>query len=350
MKSLAAVLLVLVLVSCGSPRRETKVIDTTKTLRELAADRGFYIGAAIAYSPLLSKPEYSTLASKQFNIVVPENVMKWDALEPSQGRFTFTPGDDIVKFAEQNKMKVRGHTLLWHQQLPKWLTTGKFTRDELLDILHAHIKGVVEHYKGRVSAWDVVNEAVADGGGLRQSIWLTTIGPDYIEQAFRFAHEADTDAKLFYNDYGGEGKGRKADAIYNLVKDLKDKGVPIDGVGLQMHIGISSSERPSMDDIAANMERIAALGLQVQITEMDVKIQNGTGSTDDKLAAQAEVYNDVLHTCLQQKAGTALLTWGFTDEYTWIPGYTGKPDAPLPFDKDYKPKPAYAALQTALSE
>jgi endo-1,4-beta-xylanase len=284
-------------------------------------------------------------------MVVAENVMKWDATEPTKGTFTFAAGDQIVDFAEANGMKVRGHNLLWHQQLPGWLSGGKYTRDELLDILHNHIKNLVEHYKGRVETWDVVNEAVGDGSGsLRSDLWLTTIGPDYIEQAFRFAHEADPKAKLYYNDYGGEGMNTKSDAIYELVKGLKEKGVPIDGVGLQMHIGIASFERPKLADLAANMERIAALGLEVQITEMDVKIQNGSGTDNEKLAAQAQVYADTLRTCLQQKACTALLAWGLIDKYSWIPGFTGKPDAPLLFDDNYQPKPAYTALLDVLSQ
>jgi len=324
--------------------------QNTPTLRSLAAKRNFYMGAAVAVSPLLSLPQYRDTLSQQYNMVVAENAMKWDATEPGQGVFDFSQADPIVKFAEANQMRVRGHNLVWHNQLPAWLTAGTFTHEQLLGILHDHIYGVVTHFKGQIQDWDVVNEAVADDGSLRKDMWLDTLGPDYIEQAFRFAHDADPDAKLFYNDYNGEGIGYKANAIYALVSGLKSKGVPIDGVGLQMHVGIGPHEASDPADVSANMDRLAALGLEVQITEMDVKIQHGSGTVDQNLAAQATLYANMLQVCLQHKACTAFLTWGFTDMYTWIPGFTGKDDAPLPFDKAFQPKPAYTALLNVLSE
>ena len=319
------------------------------TLRSLADKRNFYMGAAVAVGPLLASSDYSSTLSQQYNMVVAENVMKWYATEPLQGTFSFSQADQIVDFAEANHMAVRGHNLVWHNQLPGWLTSGTFTYDELLAILQKHIEGIVTHYKGRILDWDVVNEGVADDGSLRSDLWLKGLGPDYIAQAFRFAHAADPKAKLFYNDYNGEGNSRKADAIYELVKGLKSKGVPIDGVGLQMHVGIGTYQAPAVADVAANMDRLAALGLEVQITEMDVKIQNGSGTPDENRAAQARVYGDMLQVCLQHKACTALVTWGFTDQYSWIPTFTKKDDAPLPFDKAYQPKPAFMALLNSLT-
>jgi len=325
-------------------------IPAPSTLRTVAQARRFYVGAAVAVSPLLNSKLYQDTLSNNYNMVVPENVMKWDATEPRRGVFDFTAADSIVSFAKANNMQVRGHNLVWHQQLPGWLTGETYSRDALLQILHDHITGLVSHFKGQILDWDVVNEGIAEDGTLRKSLWYQGIGPDYIEQAFRFAHEADPDAKLFYNDYGGEGSGKKADVIYAMVRDLKQKGVPIDGVGLQMHVGIGPYESSRPADIAANMQRLVALSLEVQITEMDVKTQNGTGSDSDKLTAQAKLYGDILRVCLQQKGCTAFLTWGFTDLFTWIPGFTHHPDAPLPFDKAYQPKPAYQSLLNVLSE
>jgi len=280
--------------------------------------------------------------------VVPENVMKWETIQPGKDTFNFTDGDAVVEFAHDNGMQVRGHTLIWHQQLPPWLTSGTFTRDELLDIMHQHIQGVVGHYKGQILAWDVVNEAVSDSGGaLRDSIWSRVIGPDYLDYAFRWAHEADPDALLFYNDYNGEGMGSKANAIYELVKGMKARGVPIDGVGLQMHISIGSPPVAAL--VTKNIRRLGDLGLQVHITEMDVKIQDSVAPMDERLAAQAKVYKDIANICLSERACKALLTWGFTDQFTWIPGFTHKPDSPLIFDKHYAPKPAYTALLNLLA-
>ncbi len=323
--------------------------ESAPTLRSLAEKRNFYMGAAVAYVPLLDLQPYRDTLANEYNMVVPENAMKWDATEPAQNFFEFTEADLIVNFAKTNDMQIRGHNLVWYNALPSWLTSGTFTRAQLLNILHNHIQNVVTHYKGLVAAWDVVNEAIGDDGSLRQDLWLNVIGPDYIEQAFRFAHEADPQAKLYYNDYGGEGKGRKADAIYRLVTGLKAKGVPIDGVGLQMHVGLGTHGAPQPADVSANMDRLAAVGLDVQITEMDVKIQTGTGSLDDRLAAQATLYKNMLQVCLEHKTCTAFLTWGFTDQYSWLTSKPGQDEAPLPFDKDYQPKPAYQALMNVLA-
>ncbi|MEP7286821.1 MAG: endo-1,4-beta-xylanase [Chloroflexota bacterium] len=344
--------LMVVLSACGtvlhgSAGRATEIVERG-SLRDLAVARGFYIGAAVAFAPLSANEEYRDTLKREFNMVVPENAMKMGPIHPQPTTYSFGAADAIVKFAEANGMKVRGHNLVWHEQMPEWIKGGKFTRDELLNILHDHIKTVVEHYKGRILAWDVVNEAIGDSGALRNDVWLSVIGPDYIDNAFRWAHEADPKAKLFYNDYGGEGMNGKSNAIYTLVKGMKERGVPIDGVGLQMHISLNNP--PSADAVQANIERIGALGLQVHITEMDVKIQDGAGTLDEKLAAQAQLYYDMASVCLKTDPCKAFLTWGFTDQYTWITSPPGRPDAPLLFDKTYAFKPAYGALGDALAE
>ena len=316
------------------------------TLRYLASQRGFLIGAAVDADALQSDPAYADTLAREYNVVVPENVMKFSNIHPSPDIYDFSAADALVDFAQANGMLVRGHTLVWYAEDPDWVNSGNFTKDQLEQILHDHIATVVGRYKGRVFAWDVVNEAIDDNGQLRDSVWLRGIGPEYIDLAFQWAHEADPNALLFYNDYNGEGLGGKSDAIYNLVKGLHERGAPIGGVGLQMHVTLKN--HPSMDDLRANIQRLARLGLVVHITEMDVRLQQP--ADDQALNAQAQIYKDVVQTCLaEERACQALLTWGFTDKYSWIPNFYGGFGGALPFDQSLDPKAAYNAIKAVLS-
>lgn len=316
-------------------------------LRDLAQARGLQIGAAVAAGPLRSEARYAETLAREFNMLAPENATKFGPLRPSRVRYDFRDADAVVAFAEKHAMQVRGHVLVWHQQLPAWLTGRDWTRDELVEILREHVTTVVGRYRGRIVAWDVVNEAVADNGSLRDTIWSRGIGPEYVEMAFRWAHEADPDALLFYNDYGGEGLGRKSDAIYGLVGDLVARGVPVHGVGLQMHVSLGWSPRPQ--DVAANVARLAELGLEIHVTEMDVRIKAPV--TEEELAQQARVYRDLLQVCLSAQSCKAFLLWGFTDRHSWIPHFFTGWDAALIFDESYGPKQAYDMLRdTMLSE
>ncbi len=328
------------------PARTTPHIATT-TLRSLAQARHFYVGTTVNVDALSSEPVYSATLAREFNMVTPEVSMKFSETEPQPDVYTFAKADSIVAFAQAHQMQVRGHNLVWFTDLPMWLTSGTFTRDQLIAILRDHIMTEVTRYRGQVNIWDVVNEAVGDNGALRDSIWLRGIGPQYIDMAFQWAHEANPQARLFYNDYGGEGLGRKSDAIYALVKGMLQRGVPIDGVGLQMHISLDSYPNPQ--DVLENMQRLTALGLEVQITEMDVKTQDDPRPMAAKMTAEAQLYGEMLHTCLSVAHCTAFVMWGFTDAHSWIPAYTGHPDYPLIFDAEYHPKPAYFALESALS-
>ncbi|WP_228062026.1 endo-1,4-beta-xylanase [Coleofasciculus sp. LEGE 07081] len=316
------------------------------TLRSLAQQHEINIGAAVSIGALRKDSTYREVLAREFNTVTPENVMKFEPIHPERDRYNFTDADELVAFANAHQMQLRGHTLVWHQQLPDWLTAGEWTQAELMDILQQHIYTLVGRYRGQIAAWDVVNEAVGGKDSLRKNIWLEKIGSDYIDLAFRWAHEADPQAKLFYNDYGGEGLGEKSDAIFAFVKELQQRRVPIHGVGFQMHKTIKNPPLP--EEVAENMKRLNELGLEVQITEMDVQIHNGTGTRDERLVAQAKVYRDMLGVCLEASNCTAFVTWGFTDKYTWIPGFVGQPDEPLIFDESYRPKPAYNALVDVL--
>jgi endo-1,4-beta-xylanase len=316
------------------------------TLRSLAEARGFHVGAAVAVPPFRNDETYVAVLAREFNMIVAENAFKWSEIHVSPKAYRFNNTDALVKFAEDNGMAIRGHTLVWHNQLPAWLVTGNFTRDQVIEFLHNHIQTVVGRYKGKIGAWDVVNEAVPDsGGGLRKdSFWFQKIGPDYIKLAFEFAHEADPDAKLYYNDYSNEDMGAKSNAIFKLVKGLKEAGVPIDGVGWQMHVEngfrIGSANRK-------NAERLAALGLEISITELDVRGKAPMSAA--ALAKQGQAYGDITAFCRAQLNCKAVVLWGFTDKYSWIPGFfKGAGDA-LIYDADYKPKPGYAAMLKALA-
>ncbi len=330
----------------AQPTQSTPQI-ISPTLRSLAESHRFYIGTTVNVKALRNEAAYSATLAREFNMVTPEVSMKFSETEPQRDVYTFAKADSIVAFAQAHQMQVRGHNLAWYNDLPAWLTSGNFTRDDLIAILRDHIMTEVIRYRGQVNIWDVVNEAVGDDGNLRASTWLRGIGPDYIDMAFQWAHEANPQARLFYNDYGGEGLGRKSDAIYTLVKGLLQRGVPIDGVGLQMHISLD--RYPNAQDVLANMQRLTALGLEVQITEMDVKTQDDTRPMQAKLAAEAQLYGEMLRTCLSVAGCTAFVMWGFTDAHSWIPAYTGHPDYPLIFDGRYRPKPAYFALENVLS-
>ncbi len=316
------------------------------TLRSLAQQRGIGIGAAVLAEPLRNDSTYREVLAHEFNLMTPENAMKFKSLHPERDRYNFTDAEVLVNFAKANQMQVHGHTLVWYRNLPDWLTNQEWTREELINILRQHIYTVVGHYRGQIASWDVVNEAVNNDGSLRDTIWLQTIGLEYIEMAFRWAHEVDPEAHLFYNDYRGEELDRKSDAIYALVKDLRQRNVPIHGVGLQMHTSIKNPYNP--EKVAANIKRLGELGLEVRITEMDVQIYKGKGTTEEKLASQAKVYRDMLRVCLDAPNCKALTTWGLADHFSWIPYFFKRPDSPLIFDESYRPKPAYDALVEVL--
>jgi endo-1,4-beta-xylanase len=323
--------------------------STSDSLRSLAQKRGISIGPAVALEPLRNDANYRSVLAREFNILTPENAMKFEFVHPTRDRYNFTEVDAFVAFAKANNMQVRGHPLVWHHSLPRWLwmNEDKFTRDELMTILREHIQTIIGRYRGQVAAWDVVNEALNRDGSLRDTIWLRNIGPEYIDLAYRWAHEADPDARLFYSDYGNDEEGRKPDAMYNLVRGLLQRGVPIHGVGLQTHRHLK--EPPRVDLMAKNMKRHVDLGLEVQFTELDVQIVEAKGTWEERLAAQGRVYADLLRVCIEAKNCTAFMTWGFTDRYTWINGLTGKIEAPLIFDESYQPKPAYDALKKVLN-
>jgi len=316
-------------------------------LRELATQRGLWIGPCVASTPLATEPAYAETLRREFNVVTPENDMKWALIHPARGRYDFARADAITGFATANGMAVHGHTLVWHNQNPAWLTSTAWPRDEAITLLREHIAAVAGHYAGTVAAWDVVNEAIANDGSLRQTPWLDWIGPDYLAIAFRAAAEADPQAKLLYNDYGAEAVNAKSDGIYRLLSDLLGAGVPVHGIGFQCHLAIDGLDiARDRASFARNLQRFAALGLELYVTEMDVRLP--LPATAGSLAHQAEIYRGVLEACLAQPAFRGFQTWGFTDKYSWIPHRFLGQGAALPLDEHYRPKPAYDALRECL--
>ena len=316
---------------------------TGATLRQLAKPTGVRIGTAVDTSALADDATYRTLVAQQFNSVTPENVMKWEVVQPGRSRYDFTQADKLVAFARANKQKVRGHTLVWHNQLPNWLTTGTWTKNELRSILREHIRTEVGHFRGKVWAWDVVNEAFNEDGTLRDSLWLRTLGPSYIADSFRWAHQADPKAILFYNDYNTEGRNEKSDAVYALVKKLRTDGVPIQGYGVQGHL---STEYDLPEDMPGNLRRFGRLGLRTAVTEADVRITLPVSAAER--LAQSAGYSYMLQSCLLERSCISFTVWGFTDKYSWVPTtFPGEGSANL-YTEQYVAKAAYEALRRDL--
>jgi endo-1,4-beta-xylanase len=283
----------------------------------------------------LSDEGYAQAAGRLFASVTPENEMKWLSTEPEPGGFSFGDADEIVAFAREHHQRVRGHALVWHLQLPAWVT-GSRTE------LRRHIEGVAGHLRGRVAQWDVVNEALADEGGLRDTPFLRAIGDGYIAQAFLIAHRVDPDARLAYNDYGAESpetpKGR---ALYQLVRALTGQGVPIDVVGFQTHADL----RP-IPGFERQLRRIAALGVDVELTEVDVRLPAGASRAD--LDAQAVAYRRIVSACRAVARCRAITFWGLDDADSWIPEFFPGTGNALLLDAALRPKPAYTAVREAL--
>ncbi|HEX5202761.1 endo-1,4-beta-xylanase [Paractinoplanes rhizophilus] len=319
-----------VLAAAGSVLLTAGSADAATTLGASAAQSGRYFGTAVA-AYKLSDSVYSTILDREFNMVTPENEMKWDATEPSQNSFNYNSADQIVNHAQSHNQRIRGHALAWHQQQPGWVSglSGTALRNAMLN----HVTQVATHYKGKIYSWDVVNEAFADGSsGARRDSNLQRTGNDWIEAAFRAARAADPGAKLCYNDYNTDGVNAKSTAVYNMVQDFKARGVPIDCVGFQSHINPQS---PVTSDYQANLQRFADLGVDVQITELDIE---GSGT------AQANTYATVVNACLAVARCNGITVWGIRDSDSWRSSGT-----PLLFDNSGNKKAAYTSTLNALN-
>ncbi|MGV9560002.1 endo-1,4-beta-xylanase [Streptomyces sp. NPDC003401] len=313
-----------------------------RTLADLAERHGRYFGSATD-NPELTDTAYTEILGDEFDMITPGNGMKWYATEPQQGVFDFSAGDEIVDLARANHQRVRAHTLVWHSQLPGWLTEREWTAPELRAVLKNHIQTEVRHYRGKVYSWDVVNEAFNEDGTYRETVFYRTLGPGYIADALRWAHQADPKAKLYLNDYNVEAVGPKSDAYHALAKELKAQGVPLHGFGLQAHLALQYGYPASLED---NLRRFGRLGLDTALTEVDVRMQ--LPATEEKLAQQADWYRDLTEACLAVRRCAGVTVWDYTDKYSWIPDFFPGEGAALPWDERLAPKPAYHAIRAAL--
>ena len=329
----------------------------------------FLIGGAPNRSVVTGRdPNAAAIVEKHFNTITAENDLKWQLIHPRPDRYNWEPADSFVAFGEKNRMSVIGHCLVWHAQTPRWVfqddSGGEITRDALLARIKDHIMTVVGRYKGRIKGWDVVNEALDEDGTLRNSPWRRIIGEgsedreyDFIECAFRWAHEADPDAELYYNDYNLETSKAKCDGAVAIVKHLKSKGLRIDGVGIQLHGGLTY---PSVEGLEYAITSLAAAGVKVMVTELDIRTQArgyrgadisrvSRAGTDDPAAAAAETqkkladkYAEIFSVLLAHKKDITRVTfWGVYDKTSWIGG------SPLLFDRNGRPKEAFFAVVNA---
>ncbi|VDB83763.1 unnamed protein product [Peniophora sp. CBMAI 1063] len=316
-------------------------------LNDLAQAAGKkYFGSATD-NPELTDSAYVAILSEssEFGQITPGNSWKWDATEPSQGTFTFTNGDVILDLAESNGQLLRGHNCVWYNQLPSWVTSGSWTADTLSEVVSNHCGSLVSHYAGKTYSFDVINEPFNDDGTWRADVFYNTMGTDYIPVALEAARAADPDTKLYINDYNIESPGAKATAMVNLVSELKANGTPIDGVGLQGHFIVGST--PSTSSIQSVMQSFADLGVEVAITELDIRMT--LPATDALLAQQKTDYQNVIAACMAVDACVGVTVWDYTDKYSWVPSTFSGQGAACPWDENLATKPAYDGIAAALS-
>jgi endo-1,4-beta-xylanase len=348
---------------------------SASTLKD-AFKRDFYVGTALSYRQISGQdPKATALIKQQFNTISPENLLKWEAVHPQPDKFNFKPADDYVAFGQQNHMFIVGHTLMWHQQTPKWVfedaAGNPASREVVLKRLEDHINTVVGRYKGKIGGWDVLNEAIDDQqGDLRKTKWHDILGEDFAVKAFEYAHKADPKAELYYNDYSLY-RPEKREGVIKLVKNLQAKGVKVTAIGMQGHYGL---KRPSIEQVEASIVAFAKLGVHVNFTELDIDVlpnpshRQGADIAENFSAdAKYNVYTAGLPDSVQQqltKRYADLFTlfrkhrdvidrvtlWGVTDADSWLNNWPikGRTSYPLLFDRNYQPKAAFqAVLQTA---
>ena len=341
------------------PKANAQVASEKSGLKDYYHD---FFSIGVAVSPGALKGDEAALIRSEFNSVTPENAMKMGPIHPMEDEYSWAYADSIVAFAQRNKMKIRGHTLCWHSQTPRWMFTDAkgdtVSKEILLTRLKSHISNVVSRYKGKVYAWDVVNEAISDNPHefYRNSPWYKICGEDFIVKAFEFAHQADPQAKLFYNDYN-EIDPVKREKIIKMINKLIQAGVPIQGIGLQGHWAINE---PSRDQLELTLKQFAATGLPLQITELDISVypkehnarpkraeDSDTSFSPEKEQRQVEIYKMCFDLFRKYRASiTGITFWNISDRGSWLDNFPvrGRKDYPLLFDKNLERKRAYSAV------
>lgn len=358
--------LLLIITGCGELDKSNQPKQVTETSLKEAFQNEFLIGTALNENQIFEIDSLDIkLVKKEFNSITPENCMKWMFMEPEKGKFDFDTSDRFVALGKKNKMFVIGHNLVWHSQLAAWVPTIE-SPEELSDNLHNHIKTIVEHYKGKIDGWDVVNEALNEDGTLRNSIFYEKLGDRYLVDAFKWAQEYDPNVELYYNDYNMCNPEKRSGAI-ELVKLLQQNGAKIDGIGMQGHWNL---EEPSLKEIETSIEEYAALGIKVMITELDITVlpnpwdlegaevsQNYENSAamnpypnelPDSVALRlAKRYSDIFQLFKKHSDKISRVTfWGVNDGQSWLNGWPikGRTNYPLPFNRNNKPKSAYDSI------
>lgn len=331
--------------ACGTGAGGCECRFGLPSLQDLAAMTGRVVGAAVKSIPLANDPLYAGTVAREYGSVSTDFELIWSYVHRVQGAYDFAAADSIVAFAEAHGMRVQGTPVVWYGVLPSYLDA--LSASALAAELEEHVRTVVGRYRGRIGSWVIVNEPVDElGEALRDNVFLSRVGPDYIADAFRWAHEADPEARLFLNEVLADGLNAKSDYLYGLARSLLAAGVPLHGVGLQMHMGGFFGPLPSA--VRENIQRFVDLGLAVNITELDVQTIGLGPDEATRLTVQGTIYRDVVAACVAVPGCDTITTWGFTDRYSWIDQFFGPGQLPLPFDVDYVPKPAYHGMVDAL--
>lgn len=306
----------------------------------------FPVGVAINPNELYPNSEYQRIATHHFNSVTPENIFKPSYLHPGPGRYEWADADQLAAFCRANNQRLHGHTLIWHQQLPGWMSGFSGSPAEWDALFRDHIQTICRHFRGQVRSWDVVNEAFDADGGLRSTLWSQHLGSNYLEKAFRYAHEADPDALLFYNDYDLESNPAKRRAVLAWLQTMRQRSVPVHGLGLQMHISIAHPDNAQMAEALRDAQKT---GLLLHLSEIDVSVNplgQAVGPTPALLQRQADKLAFLVRTYqeLPRVQQFGITFWGISDQNTWIRNYFHRDDYPLLFDDNYQPKPAFCLL------
>ena len=337
---------VLILLAVGLASCRKAPLVSCDAAQALFAAYPFPVGVAINPSELSPGSDYQRLATQHFNSVTPENIFKPSYLHPGAGQYDWTAADQLAAFCQAHHQRLHGHTLIWHQQLPGWMASFAGSPADWEALFRDHIQTICRHFRGQVSSWDVVNEAFAADGTLRSTIWSQHLGGSYLEKAFRYAHDADPDALLFYNDYDLESNPVKRRAVLAWLHTMRLRGVPVQGLGLQMHISIVSPENTQLAEALRDAQQT---GLKLHLSEIDVAINplgQAIAPTPELLQRQANKLGFLVRTYreLPRAQQFGITFWGLSDGNTWQRSYYHRDDYPLLFDDNYQPKPAFCLL------
>jgi endo-1,4-beta-xylanase len=335
-------LLALILLS-GCSKQHTNPCQDNEGLYTLAS---YPIGVAINYHEFASNSTHTSIADRQFNSFTAENIFKPEYLHPEAETFYWEEADVLADYCQSHNKRLHGHTLIWHNQLPLWITEFQGSDEEFEQIFKKHIQTIVLHFKGKVASWDVVNEAFNEDGTLRNSIWRQKLGDSYIEKAFIYAHEADPEALLFYNDYNLESNITKRNGVLQYLNNIRNRNVQVDGVGLQMHVSL---QYPEVSQIAAAFQDVAVQDFKIHVSELDISIYP-LELSEDVLERQADYLGKIVYHYQQIPAQCqyGITFWGLSDKDSWIRSFYNRTDYPLLYDEVYQVKPMYCKLKEIL--